>query len=133
MKKYEVPQKWALLEEGFTTERGMMTPKMSVKRHIVMKVLGFLAYQLRGECLHLQTANRMQICSVIDFWCVLVWLCSTFDDIADRRRFSCWPLKFAADYLSCAHRNTLAPLRHCMLIQVHKLHAKSSRKRLHRN
>jgi hypothetical protein len=38
MKKYEIPRKWELLEEGFTKERGMMTPKMSVKRHIVMKV-----------------------------------------------------------------------------------------------
>jgi len=37
VKKYEVPRRWLLLEEGFTAERGMLTPKMSVKRHVVFK------------------------------------------------------------------------------------------------
>ncbi|CAM9505757.1 unnamed protein product, partial [Discosporangium mesarthrocarpum] len=36
-KKYEMPRKWELLEEGFTKEREMMTQKLSVKRHVVIK------------------------------------------------------------------------------------------------
>jgi long-chain acyl-CoA synthetase len=35
-KGYERPQKWALLTEEFTTENGMLTPKMSVKRREVI-------------------------------------------------------------------------------------------------
>jgi len=38
VKKYEVPKRWVLLEEGFTADRGMLTPKMSIKRHEVFKV-----------------------------------------------------------------------------------------------
>ena len=51
-KKYEIPRKWILLEEGFTAERGMMTPKMSIKRHIVMKV---------HACMHLCTHAPMHL------------------------------------------------------------------------
>ncbi len=36
-KGYERPKKWALLDEGFTIENDMMTPKMSIKRNNVMK------------------------------------------------------------------------------------------------
>jgi long-chain acyl-CoA synthetase len=35
-KGYERPQKWALLTEEFTTENGLLTPKMSVKRREVI-------------------------------------------------------------------------------------------------
>jgi hypothetical protein len=49
-KKYEVPRKWELLEEGFTAERGMMTPKMSIKRHIVMKVRASFSLCERCSC-----------------------------------------------------------------------------------
>mmetsp|Transcript_11136 Transcript_11136/g.14550 ORF Transcript_11136/g.14550 Transcript_11136/m.14550 type:complete len:695 (-) Transcript_11136:339-2423(-) len=37
VKKYEIPKRWLMLEEGFTAERGMLTPKMSIKRHVVFK------------------------------------------------------------------------------------------------
>lgn len=36
-KGYERPKKWTLLDEGFTTENGMLTPKMSVKRRKVVE------------------------------------------------------------------------------------------------
>ncbi len=35
-KGYERPKKWAILDEGFTTDNDMLTPKMSVKRRNVV-------------------------------------------------------------------------------------------------
>lgn len=37
VKKYEMPQEWLLLTEAFTVENEMLTPKMSIKRHAVVK------------------------------------------------------------------------------------------------
>jgi len=37
VKKYEMPQEWLLLTEAFTVENEMLTPKMSIKRHAVIK------------------------------------------------------------------------------------------------
>ncbi|CAM9735853.1 unnamed protein product [Chrysoparadoxa australica] len=48
-KKYEIPKRWHLLEEGFTAERGMLTPKLSVKRHIVVKEYEGTIRHLYGE------------------------------------------------------------------------------------
>ena len=36
LKGYERPRKWALLTEEFTTENGLLTPKMSIKRREVI-------------------------------------------------------------------------------------------------
>ena len=38
VKKYEMPQEWLLLTEPFTVENEMLTPKMSIKRHAVVKM-----------------------------------------------------------------------------------------------
>ncbi|KAG5188508.1 long chain acyl-CoA synthetase [Tribonema minus] len=48
-KKYEIPRRWELLEEGFTQERGMLTPKMSVKRHVVVKHYHELIHHLYND------------------------------------------------------------------------------------
>ena len=37
VKKYEMPLEWLLLAEPFTVENEMLTPKMSIKRHAVVK------------------------------------------------------------------------------------------------
>jgi long-chain acyl-CoA synthetase len=47
-KKFEMPRKWHLLDEGFTQEKGMLTPKLSVKRHVVVKVHSDDIFQLYG-------------------------------------------------------------------------------------
>jgi len=38
LKKYEVPRRWYLVEEAFTAANNFLTPKLSVKRHVVFKV-----------------------------------------------------------------------------------------------
>ncbi|CAM9385783.1 unnamed protein product [Phaeothamnion confervicola] len=48
VKKYEVPRRWALLHDSLQ-ERGMLTPKMSVKRHVVLKEYNDLIRHLYGE------------------------------------------------------------------------------------
>mmetsp|Transcript_5576 Transcript_5576/g.7861 ORF Transcript_5576/g.7861 Transcript_5576/m.7861 type:complete len:574 (+) Transcript_5576:455-2176(+) len=48
-KKFEIPRKWELLEEGFTKERGMLTPKLSVKRHIVIKEYTDLIHHMYAD------------------------------------------------------------------------------------
>ena len=37
IKRYEVPKAWSLLEQGFCASRGMLTPKLSIKRPVVLK------------------------------------------------------------------------------------------------
>ena len=37
VKRYEQPRRFVLLAEAFSAERGMLTPKMSIKRPIVLK------------------------------------------------------------------------------------------------
>jgi len=51
VKKYEMPQEWLLLTEAFTVENEMLTPKMSIKRHAVVK-----AYQPALTALYDQAA-----------------------------------------------------------------------------
>ncbi|KAJ8601264.1 hypothetical protein CTAYLR_003282 [Chrysophaeum taylorii] len=36
-KSYEFPAKWTVLTEGFTVARGMLTPKLSLRRNVVLK------------------------------------------------------------------------------------------------
>lgn len=48
-KGYERPKKWALLDEGFTIENDMMTPKMSIKRNNVTKRYQSLIDSLYAE------------------------------------------------------------------------------------
>merc|ERR550514_2270872 len=37
IKRYEVPKAWHVLEQGFCASRGMLTPKLSIKRPVVLK------------------------------------------------------------------------------------------------
>ena len=37
LKSYEVPREWELIPEPFTVENGMLTPKLSLKRHNIEK------------------------------------------------------------------------------------------------
>ena len=37
LKSYEVPQNWGLVNKGFNAHRGMLTPKLSLKRSVVMQ------------------------------------------------------------------------------------------------
>lgn len=46
LKGYEKPRAFKLLEEEWTTENGMLTPKMSLKRRIVMERFGHLIDEL---------------------------------------------------------------------------------------
>ncbi len=48
-KGYEKPKKWALLEEEFTVENDMMTPKMSLKRRNIIKTYKDLIESLYSE------------------------------------------------------------------------------------
>lgn len=40
IKKYEIPSRLLLLETPLSIENEMLTPKLSIKRHIVMKHYG---------------------------------------------------------------------------------------------
>jgi long-chain acyl-CoA synthetase len=46
IKKYELPQKWVLLEEPMTVQNDMLTPKLSIKRRNVVKAYGRLIEDL---------------------------------------------------------------------------------------
>ena len=39
-KAYELPKKFVLVAEEFSTENGMLTPKMSLKRRVIMAAHG---------------------------------------------------------------------------------------------
>ena len=45
-KGYERPKKFSLLSEDFTIDNGMLTPKMSLKRQVVMDRYGEMVDEL---------------------------------------------------------------------------------------
>eukprot|EP00975_Prorocentrum_lima_P044191 9265620-Prorocentrum_lima.AAC.1 len=53
LKKYEVPKRWYLVEESFSTANGFLTPKLSLKRHIILKV-----YQEKLDELYSQNEDQ---------------------------------------------------------------------------
>jgi len=48
LKKFEVPQAWAFVPP-FTAANGMLTPKMSIRRHKVIQTYGDIISQLYGD------------------------------------------------------------------------------------
>ena len=60
LKKYEVPRKWSFVAP-FTASNNMLTPKMSIRRHIVIKEYGEVIAQM-----HEGDNNMTMVCDMND-------------------------------------------------------------------